>query len=130
MMQLVNTTTGALVAGQVRRADRFVSRLVGLLGRRRLRPGEALWLEPCAAVHTAFMLFAIDVAFVDRDGVVLAVAERLRPWRAVGPHRGAFACVELEPGALARAGVAVGHRLALMEVRAATGFFTGRRPSV
>jgi uncharacterized membrane protein (UPF0127 family) len=37
-------------------------------------------IRPCRQVHTARMRFAIDVAFVDRFGVVVRVST-LRPWR-------------------------------------------------
>jgi uncharacterized membrane protein (UPF0127 family) len=98
----------------VQRADSFRSRLVGLLGRERLGDDEGLWIEPCDSVHTFFMRFPIDVAFVDGEGVVVKRVDRLRPWRATRLHSRARACVELAAGTLARAGVQEGGRLALV----------------
>ncbi|MGH3317841.1 MAG: DUF192 domain-containing protein, partial [Nocardioidaceae bacterium] len=43
----------------------------GLLGRDGLT--GALWLQPCRQVHTVGMRFALDVAYVDGRGRVLAV---------------------------------------------------------
>jgi uncharacterized membrane protein (UPF0127 family) len=112
--RLVRTDTGQELASGVEVARSFASRLRGLLGRDRLAEGEGLWIEPCDGVHTWFMRFAIDVAFVDGDGRVLRRIDALRPWRATRLHPGARACVELPAGTLARCGVTTGTPLALV----------------
>jgi uncharacterized protein len=73
------------------------SRMRGLLGRRHLDEGEGILLRPAASVHTWFMLFPIDVVFLDRDLSVLCVVPRLRPWRAAW-RRGAAVVLELAAG--------------------------------
>ncbi len=71
----------------------------GLLGRDGLPAGSALMLEPCPAVHTAFMRFAIDIVFVDRQGYAVKIVRNLGPWRiAVAPR--AHAVVEMAAGQL------------------------------
>lgn len=82
----------------------------GLLGRRDLPHGEGILLRPAASVHTFFMRFAIDVVFLDENGLVLRVVPNLRPWR-VAARRGASAVVELAAGESARRGIAPGDRL-------------------
>lgn len=77
-----------------------LSRAVGLLGTRHLGPGEGLWLEPCASVHTAFLRVPIGCVFVDAHGVVLRVADPLPRWRVAGA-RGARAVVEAPAGTFA-----------------------------
>ncbi len=102
------------MAERVSRADSFFRRLVGLLGRKQLGEDEGLWIEPCDSVHTLFMRFPIDVAFVDRSGVVVRKLDRLPPWRATRIHHRARACVELAAGVLQKYGVVEGSRLALV----------------
>lgn len=87
-------------------ARTFLARLGGLLARRPLRDHEALYLAPCSSVHTFFMRYPIDVAFLDRKGRVLKVVT-LAPWR-VGACLGAHAALELRAGQAARRGVVVG----------------------
>ena len=82
----------------------------GLLGRKRLDDGEGILLRPASSVHTWFMLFPIDVVFLDRDLAVLRVVPRLRPWRAAW-GRGAAAVLELTAGECATRGLRVGDRL-------------------
>ena len=54
-----------------------------------------------------FMRFAIDAAFLDRDGRVLRITEHLRPWR-LAACKGAKAVVELPAGECGRVGLAPG----------------------
>lgn len=95
---------------RVRVARSFGARLVGLLGRRALPADQALLLVPCNNVHTFFMRFAIDVVFLDREGVVLAIVPRLAPWRIAAARR-AYACLELAAGGAARFELAAGRRI-------------------
>lgn len=77
----------------------------GLLGRDGLEGG--LWLEPCRQVHTLRMRFAIDVAHVDRGGVVRGV--RTMPPGRFGPlGLRTRAVLEAEAGSFATWGLAVG----------------------
>ena len=59
------------------------TRSKGLLGRTGLE--GALWLAPARQVHTFRMKFAIDVAYLDKRGLVLLTRTmprgRLGPWR-------------------------------------------------
>jgi uncharacterized membrane protein (UPF0127 family) len=84
----------------------------GLLGRDGIT--GALVIRPCRQVHTVGMRFPIDVAFCDRDGVVLH-AVTMRRWRISRPvWRAAFA-VEAEAGAFERWDVRAGDRIELKE---------------
>lgn len=114
MWVLEDRTNGRTVAERVGRADTFRTRLVGLLGRASLAPGEGLWIDACDSIHTFFMRFPIDVAFVDAKGVVVRRLDAVPPWRATRLHARARACVELPAGTLAAAGVEPGHRLELV----------------
>ncbi len=91
------STTAASLPLTIHRAQSFGARLGGLLVRAPLREDEALYLLPCASVHTAFMRYAIDVVFVDRSGQVLKVVARLKPWRMAWCP-GAHGALELRAG--------------------------------
>jgi uncharacterized membrane protein (UPF0127 family) len=88
-------------------------RMKGLLPKSSLAEGEGLYLAPCTSVHTFFMRFAIDVAFLDRSGRVLALYDGLKPWRLSGFHLTAAGVLEAPAGSLARAGVVKGEVLTL-----------------
>jgi uncharacterized membrane protein (UPF0127 family) len=116
-LMLLNQATREPVATRVEIAATRRTRRRGLLGRARLEPGAALVLAPCVAVHTAFMQFAIDVAFVTRAGRVVHAVERMPPWRmAMAP--GAYAVIEMAAGSLMRGDLRVGDTVALVRTGA------------
>ncbi len=95
-----NLTRETVLASKVRAATSFFSRLRGLMFKKSLRAGEGILLVPCRAVHTCFMRFPVDVAFLSREGVVLRVFREARPWRATTVVRGAWAALELSAGTM------------------------------
>ncbi|HEY9712398.1 MAG TPA: DUF192 domain-containing protein, partial [Chroococcales cyanobacterium] len=62
-------------------ANTFLSRLFGLLGKKRLDAGCGVLIRPSSGVHTLGMLFPIDVIALDKDLRVLKVWRRLVPFR-------------------------------------------------
>lgn len=112
MFALMNARTNSIVADRVEVAVTRRARRRGLLGRSGLQPSSALVLAPCAAVHTLFMRFSIDVLFVDREGRVVRVVPRLAPWRAAA-SLAAHATIELPEGSLASGDVSIGDQLFL-----------------
>jgi uncharacterized membrane protein (UPF0127 family) len=101
---------GTIVCERCLLAETALTRMRGLLGRRELPSGEGILLKPASSVHMAFMRFAIDAVFLDRDLRVVKVAADLRPWRMAG-SRGAKAVLELPAGEAKRRGVRLGDRL-------------------
>lgn len=65
-------------------AESFAVRLRGMLGRRPIAAGGlplVMAFPRCSSVHTCFMAYPIDIAFIDRSGNILACYENVRPWR-------------------------------------------------
>lgn len=81
------------------------SRARGVLGRDHL--DGALVLEPCRWVHTIGVRFALDVAYLDADGVVLKTV-RMHRHRVGIPVPRARVVVEATEGAFGRWGLHVG----------------------
>ena len=94
-MKLINTTQNTTLATRLVKARSFYARLMGLMGRHQLPPGEALWIPGCTSIHTCFMRFHLDVVFVDKNFKVVALYPNLKPWRLTKWHRGASGVFEL-----------------------------------
>lgn len=95
----------AEVLAAVEVADSFGKRAKGLLG---LSGYEGAMLLPrTRSVHTVGMRFPIDVAFCDKDMVVLDTV-RLRPWRLSRPRRRGRSVIEAQAGSFERWGLRVG----------------------
>ena len=64
-------------------AESFAARLRGMLGRSPIAANGlpvVMAFPRCASVHTCFMAYPIDIAFIDRSGSILACYENVRPW--------------------------------------------------
>jgi uncharacterized protein len=93
-------------------ADSSFARTKGLLGRSSLPDDEGMLLAT-GAIHTSFMRFPIDVAFLDKNFIVQRTIDSLKPWRIAWERR-AHAVVELSSGALQRVGVREGEQVSLV----------------
>jgi uncharacterized protein len=114
-VRAVNVTRDQVLADRMDWAGTSSTRRKGLLGRDTFERGEGIYLAPCQWVHMFGMKFAIDVAFLAKDGKVLAVHHSLKPgtisklvWRADG-------ALELPAGSLQSSGTIVGDVIELRE---------------
>jgi uncharacterized protein len=100
MVRALNTTRGTVLGECIRVADTGLSRIIGLLGERKLMPGDGLLIVPSQGVHTWGMLFPIDIVVLDGEWNVLAVRRRMRQFRMTRIFWKAAAVLELPPGVL------------------------------
>lgn len=71
-------------------ATSMIARARGLLGTR-AEWGDGnrmLMLVPCKSVHTIGMRYALDIAFADRNGIVLRSERNVRPGRLLSWPQG------------------------------------------
>lgn len=99
-MKIINQTKNTILAEDALKADNFFTRIKGLLGRRDLKKGEALILQPCDSIHTFFMKFPIDILFVDKTNRIIKVIPSLRPFRVTPIYFRANLAVELPEGTI------------------------------
>jgi uncharacterized protein len=117
---IVNVTRGSIVCEHGVIARHALARMRGLLGRKSLATGEGLLLRPAPSIHTAFMRFAIDAAFLDSRLRVIKLVSDMRPWRTAA-SRHASAVLELAAGESARCGLELGDQLAIVDPGLRTG---------
>src|SRR5271166_6814139 len=110
---VVNTTRHTMLGEQISVAGTSLSRLLGLLGKRRLEPSTGLLIIPSQAIHTVAMRFAIDVIFVDRQWRVVHVRPAMVPYRMTGIHWKARCVLELPSGQIAQTSTAIGDQLSI-----------------
>jgi uncharacterized membrane protein (UPF0127 family) len=107
-----NQRNGHVLADRLLPAFDSKSRRAGLLGYESLEIGHAMLIAPSNAIHTFFMRFPIDIAFVTRGGRVVKTRASVRPWRMALAMR-AYAVIELPAGTLARCDTVPGDTLAI-----------------
>jgi len=79
-----NETRESFLSMGVKVADTFLASLKGLLGKRKLKNDEGIWVIPSQGIHTIGVLFPIDVVYLDANRRVVHLVEHLRPFR-LGP---------------------------------------------
>ena len=112
-LRAINQTRAAVLVENGDVADNAWTRLRGLLGHKPLHPGEGLLLRGEKAIHTIGMGFAIDVLFLDRDGIVRHLIPSMAPLRASRFVPASSDVLELPAGTAARTGTTVGDRIEL-----------------
>jgi len=89
------------------------NRRTGLLRHESFPDGSAMLIAPTNAVHTFFMRFPIDIAFVTREGRVVKTYGSLPAWRIAAAF-GAYAAIELPAGTLSRSDTVKGDTLVII----------------
>jgi uncharacterized membrane protein (UPF0127 family) len=108
---IINLTKKTWLATKVRKADNFLTRLVGLLKRTNLGPEEALWLMPSKGIHTIGMKFPIDVMFLTKDNQVIGLISGLAPYRISAVYLSSYSVVELPNGTIRKSRTEIGDQL-------------------
>jgi uncharacterized protein len=101
---------GDCIADRAMFADNPIERMRGLLGRPRIESGQAMVLKRCGAIHTWGMRYPIDVLFLDRNWRIVAVKDRIGPWRMTHCLRAAHT-VEIAAGEARRIALQPGDEL-------------------
>lgn len=113
---VVNANNHAVLAGQVKGAQGFFSRLCGLLGTSVLPAGAGLLLEPCSSIHMLGMRYALDVLFLSWEDQVLKVVENMRPGGRFAVCSKAAKALELPAGTISATQTAIGHYLCIQRL--------------
>jgi uncharacterized membrane protein (UPF0127 family) len=109
-----NETRSTVLAERVEVGASLWSKFLGLMGRRSLPAGAALWLAHENGIHMFFKRFPIDAVFLGRpsaDGAraVLALHRDLKPWTGIVPLvRGADGVIELPAATIDASGTELG----------------------
>ena len=76
-------------------AESLWDRFRGLMLWKNLERETFMVFAHCNSIQTCFMLFPIDVVFVNRTGRILRILENIRPWRFTWPIKDAYYSLEM-----------------------------------
>ena len=108
-----NKSKETFLSFRVRVADSFLSRMIGFLGKRSLKPDGGVWIVPANSIHTVGMLFSFDLVMIDKDFRVVNVKEMVRPFRIVLPKLRAESVLELPAHTVFRSRTEIGDQLTI-----------------
>jgi uncharacterized membrane protein (UPF0127 family) len=110
-VRIINQTRNVPLITRGRVANTFWLKLRGLLGATSLEKDEGIILVGEKSIHTLFMKFPIDVAYVDRNFKIIRVDTHMAPFR-LGPFvpRSAYV-LEMPVGTITNTATQVGDQL-------------------
>jgi len=112
LWQVTVVETGAEVGDRIWVAQSWPLKMLGLLGRSGIEPGQGVLLKDTWNIHMFFMLFPIDCVYLSSDFKIRKIAHRVpiftMSWSGLPP---ASHTLELKAGRAAQVGLAVGHQL-------------------
>ena len=103
-----NETRQSFLSLGVSIADTFFTSMKGLLGKRKLRNDEGLWVIPSQGIHTIRLMFPIDLVYLDANRKVIHLVEHLRPFRFAPVKASSESVLELPVRTICRSDTQVG----------------------
>ena len=93
-MRVINQTSGEVILHELNIADTFSKRFFGLMGKKELKSGSGLKIEPCRSIHTFNMKFPIDVVFLSEEHKVVELICSMKPGKVSSIVKGARYVIE------------------------------------
>ncbi len=111
--RIFNLTQNIIVLENVRIAQSYFTRLKGLLGREDLDNSEGLVIKPCNSIHTIGMKFCIDVAFVDKNNIIIHIIKNMAPGKLSPIIKKSAFVIETKAGEFDKIGLVEGDEINL-----------------
>ncbi|MBC7429648.1 MAG: DUF192 domain-containing protein [Bacteriovorax sp.] len=81
-------------------ASNILSRMKGLMFSAKLPDCDGFLISPCNSIHTFFMLYPLDIVFMDKDFKIVKVLYNLNPWRMTWIYFSSHQVLEMKAGTL------------------------------
>lgn len=96
------------IVGEIKIADTYFRRMLGLMPVKVLAEDKGILLKPCKQVHTFHMKYAIDVIFLSKDNSILHIENNLVPNKVTKYYKQAYSILEMASGKVKKNSLAVG----------------------
>ena len=114
-MYVINRTRGTYLGVNIKVANSFRARLIGLYFNRHLHFGDGVWLIPTNSIQTIGLHTPIDLVFLDIRLRVVRLCERVRPGRVVWRVAGAHSTLEVPAGVIRSSETQVGDQVEIVD---------------
>lgn len=111
--KIINLTRNITLSDNAVISDTLSGRIKGLIGRKKLKSGQALVIKPCNSVHTFFMSFSIDLLFVDKQERIVKIVQAMPPFRLSSISLNASYVIELPAGSISSTQTKIGDRISI-----------------
>jgi uncharacterized membrane protein (UPF0127 family) len=91
-------------------ANQIFDRMKGLMFSLELPECDGFLITPCNSIHTFFMLYSLDLVFLDKNFKVIKIIYKMSPWRMSWIYFKSSQVLEMKAGTLTR-NISVGEKL-------------------
>lgn len=99
-MKAIVKNKNITLASQVKVADDFLGRLIGLMFKEKMEGFDALLIKGSKSIHTCFMRYSMDLLFLDKKNKIVKIVRQMKPWRSTLLYFSAADALELKGGAI------------------------------
>jgi uncharacterized protein len=89
-----------VLSSNVKEAKNFVDRAIGLMFKPPMIKYDSLLIRPCRSIHTCFMLYSLDIVFLDDNFKIVKIIRNIKPWRMSLLYWRASQALELKAGSV------------------------------
>ncbi|MFC2947315.1 DUF192 domain-containing protein [Virgibacillus sediminis] len=114
-IRLINKETGEIIAREILVADRFWSRLKGLMFTKEMQEHTGLHITPCTSIHTFFMNYSIDILYLNREKEIVGIEENLAKGKIGKRFKQVRSVIELPAGTIKQTSTAIGQTVAFAD---------------
>jgi uncharacterized membrane protein (UPF0127 family) len=104
-MKIINKSNQKIIANNVKVADKFFSRFIGLINRSSIEENEGLWLVPCSSIHSIGMRFDFDAVFLDKSDKIIFLIKNMPPFKVAPLVSNTYSVLELPSGTIDCTGI-------------------------
>lgn len=92
--------SGQVIVDNVIMATSTLSRMKGLMFANEMPSCDGFLIDPCNSIHTFFMTFNLDIAFISKNNEVVHIERNMKPWRATKIHFKSRKVLEMKAGTM------------------------------
>ena len=97
---------------EIRIANNFFFKFKGFMGQKNIKKG--LYFPACNSIHMFFMKEPIDVLYLNREGIIISMDERLKPWTIGKIRFSGKSLVELPQGTIFQFDIKQGQKVTIL----------------
>lgn len=109
-MYKLKDQNGMVICNRMIVADKMFDRLKGLMFSSELPDCDGFLISPCNSIHTFFMLYSLDVVFLNKNFEVVKALYDLSPWKLTRMYFKAHQVLEMKAGTMKK-NIMVGDKL-------------------
>lgn len=107
---ILKNQKGEVICQKMIVAHQILDRMKGLMFSLELPACDGFLIAPCNSIHTFFMLYKLDVLFLDKNFNVVKAVYDLSPWRMTWIYFKAHQVLEMKAGTMKK-NISAGEKL-------------------